>query len=118
MKKIRKKIFEMVKNEYRNIEKEKFIPGKTYNKYDMNQIIDLFKKTLSTRCDIRPSRLYDINIEDNTINLKLKPRLKNINESKFKRVYFPDPDGPTKEYIKPFLNLKLIFFNINVFLLT
>ena len=48
MKKIRKKIFEMVKNEYRNIEKEKFIPGKTrvpvsgrtYDYTDINSLIE------------------------------------------------------------------------------
>ena len=28
-----------------------------------------------------------------------------INEIKFNNVDFPDPDGPIKEYILPFLNL-------------
>ena len=48
MEKIRKKIFEMVKNEYEGIEKKKFIPGKTrvpvsgrtYDYTDINSLID------------------------------------------------------------------------------
>jgi len=33
-----------------------------------------------------------------------------IKEIKFKRVDFPEPEGPTNEYIFPFLKLKLILF--------
>jgi hypothetical protein len=39
-----------------------------------------------------------------------------ISDNKFNNVDFPDPEGPTKEYIFPFLNAKLSLFNILIFL--
>ena len=63
-----------------------FNPEKMYNKYDMNQIINLIINTLSNRLDIRKSRLKDIMIKDNTINLKIQPKLKNISENNTKEI--------------------------------
>jgi hypothetical protein len=58
-----------------------FSPNKNYNEYDSNQITYLLKKTLSKRLDIRMGRLYDINIKENSICLKIQPKLKNLTES-------------------------------------
>lgn len=63
-----------------------FNKEKSFAKYDENEIIDLIKNNLSNRLIIRENRLQDLVIEDDKINMKVSPKLKNIGEATSKDI--------------------------------
>lgn len=80
-----------IDNDYDIMDKKRaitlsFEPTKTYEKYDENEIINLVINALSNRTDTRKSRFRNLFIKNNTIELDLFPKLKNINECDTKEI--------------------------------